>query len=178
MNTDGQRGFTLVELLVAALLFTYVMMSVGGLFVSALNIQRRAGGVIKIQENAQFVLESIAREVRVSTVTSGDTDCNPPDPVTTSVLTINHPVNGIVTYRYDRSSGIGVLYRNDERITTGDVDATAFAFCVSGSGKDGQQTRVTMPMTLQAVSGNPASRVSVSIQTTVTSRDLSSDLSP
>ncbi len=178
MNTDGQRGFTLIELLVAALLFSYVMISVGGLFVSALNIQRRAGGIVKIQENAQFTLESIAREVRVSTVTSGDTDCNPPDPVTTSELIIDHPVNGIVTYRYDRSSGAGILYRNDERITTEDVDVTALAFCVSGSGKDGQQTRVTIPMTLQAISGNPASRVSVSIQTTVTSRDLSTDLTP
>ncbi len=178
MNGDAQRGFTLIELLVAALLFTFVMISVGGLFVSALNLQRRAAGIIKIQENAQFSLESIAREVRVSTVSSGDTDCNPPDPATTRELVIDHPVNGMVTYRYDRSSGIGVLYRNDEPITSADVDITALAFCVSGSGKDGQQTRVTIPMTFQAVSGNPSSRVSVSIQTTVASRDLTTDLLP
>ena len=179
MKTRAQQGFTLIELLVAAAVFTYVVSSISGLFVTAINLQRRASGVQKIEENAQFALESIAREVRVSTVTSGDTDCNPVDPVTTATLAIQHPVNGAVTYRYDRSSGVGILYRNDQAITSGDVDITAFAFCVTGSGKtDKAQTRVTMPMTIQSAAGTPNTRVSVSLQTTVTSRDLSTDLSP
>jgi len=178
MKQDTQQGFTLIELLIAAVVFTFVMTAVSGLFVTALNLQRRAGGILKIEENAQFALESIAREVRVSTVTSGDSDCNPPDPATTSSLVIDHPVNGIVTYRYDRSSGVGTLYRNDQPITSAEVDITAFAFCVSGSGKDKLQTRVTMPVTFQVVSGTPSDRVSVSIQTTVVSRDLSTDLKP
>jgi prepilin-type N-terminal cleavage/methylation domain-containing protein len=175
MKTDVQRGFSLVELLVAAAVFTYVVASVSGLFVTAINVQRRATGIQRIEENAQFALESIAREVRVSTVTSGDTNCSPMDPVATATLVIDHPVNGTVTYRYDRDSGVGILYRNDQPITSGDVDITSFAFCVSGAGHDGQETRVTMPMTLQSAAG-PSSRVSVSLQTTVTSRDLSTDL--
>ncbi|HTP56803.1 MAG TPA: prepilin-type N-terminal cleavage/methylation domain-containing protein [Candidatus Paceibacterota bacterium] len=176
MKTDAQRGFSLIELLVAAAVFTYVVASIGGLFVTAINIQRRATGVQKIEENAQFALESIAREVRVSTVTSGDTDCNPVDPVATATLTIQHPVNGAVTYRYDRSSGVGILYRNDQAITSSDVDVASFAFCVSGSGHDGHQTRVTMPVTIQSLGGSPSTRVTVSLQTTVTSRDLTTDL--
>ena len=167
MKPPTQRGFTLIELLVAAAVFTYVVTSVTALFATALDLQRRASAVQKIEENAQFALESIAREVRVSTVTPGTTGC-------LSTLEILHPVNGTITYRYDSVSG--VLFRNDQPITASSVDITAFAFCVSGSGKDKQQTRVTMPMTMAVVTGRSSSQVSVSLQTTVTSRDLSTEL--
>lgn len=172
-----QSGFSLIELLIAAAIFTFVVVGVSGLFIQALDLQRRAAGIQKIEENSQFVLESIAREVRVSIVTSGDTDCNPPNPATTATLTINHPVNGVVTYTYDRSSGVGMLLRNGQPITSDDVDFMTFAFCVSGSGADNAQTRVTIPMTLQAIGGRAATRVSVSLQTTIVSRDLSVDFS-
>jgi len=176
MKPRTQKGFTLIELLIAAAVFTYVVTSVSALFATALDLQRRASAVQKIEENAQFALESIAREVRVSTVLSGDTTCSPMDPVKTATLKIHHPVNGDVTYTYNRIAGTGMLYRNDQPITASTVDITAFAFCVSGSGKDGQETRVTMPMKMEVVTGRSSSQVSVSLQTTVVSRDLSSEL--
>jgi len=172
-----ETGFSLVEMLVAATVFTFVVTSVSGLFIQALDLQRRASGIQKIEENAQFVTESITREVRVSKVISGDTNCSPPDPLTTATLTIQHPINGTVTYRYDKSSGLGVILRNDQPITSADVNFKTFAFCVSGSGPDGTQTRLTMPMTVESASGRPSTRVSASLQTTVVSRDLSIDLS-
>jgi len=167
-----QSGFSLIELLIAATIFTFVVAGVSGLFLQALNIQRRASGIQKIQENALYVLESIAREVRVSVVISGDTNCAPPDPLTTNTLVIQHPVNGTVTYEYNPLSVNDncVITRNGEPITSDDVDVSAFAFCVSGSGADGQQARVTIPMTLQVLAGNSLN--SVSLQTTIASRDL------
>ena len=181
MKPRTQKGFTLIELLIAAAVFTYVVTSVSALFATALDLQRRASAVQKIEENAQFALESIAREVRVSTVLSGDTTCSPVDPVKTATLKIHHPVNGDVTYTYNRIAGTGMLYRsdqygNDQPITASTVDITAFAFCVSGSGNDGQETRVTMPMKMEVVTGRSSSQVSVSLQTTVVSRDLSAEL--
>jgi prepilin-type N-terminal cleavage/methylation domain-containing protein len=172
-RTHSSSGFSLIEMLVAATVFSFIVTSVAGLFVQALDLQRRATGIQKIEENAQFVAESIAREVRVSRVTSGDTDCSPPDPLTTATLTIEHPVNGTVTYRYDRSAG--TVLRNDQPITSADVIFKAFAFCVSGSGTDGKQARVTMPMTVESVLGGPSTRVAVSLQTTIVSRDISED---
>ncbi len=172
-----QSGFSLVELLVAATIFTFVVTAVSGLFLQALDIQRRAAGIQKIQENALYVLESITREVRVSVVTSGDADCLSPVSLTTT-LTIDHPVNGPVIYEYSQlvTSGgtIGMIKRNGEQITSADVDVTAFAFCVSGSGADGLQTRVTIPMTLQTVGGKTIN--AVSLQTTIVSRDVSTDI--
>lgn len=172
---QSSKGFSLIELLVAATIFSFVVAGVSGLFAQALDLQRRAVGIQKIQENSQYVMESIAREVRVSRVISADTECNPLDPATAQ-LTIEHPVNGIVTYRHDRASQTGAILRNDQPITTADVDFKSLAFCVSGAGADGQQTRVTIPMTVEAAAGRPSMRVSTSLQTTIISRDQIMDL--
>lgn len=174
-NWERETGFSLIEMLVAAAVFTFVVTSVAGLFLQALNLQRRASGIQKIEENAQFVIESVAREVRVSKITSGDSFCLLSPPVNAATLTIQHPVNGTVTYQYDTSSGVGVILRNGQPITSADVNFKQFAFCVMGSGADGQQARVTMPMTIESV-GRAATRVSVFLETTVVSRDLTVDL--
>ncbi len=183
MNTlRTQRGFTIIEVLMASAVFAFVMIGVTQLYSNSLELQRRATGYQKIQENALFVLESIAREVRVSTITSGNTDCNPPD-ISTRTITLEHPVNGTVTYTYERVSDVGIITRisdikggSAEPITSSDVDVTNFAFCVSGSGVDQEQIRVTMPITLQASAGKPGDVVSVSLQSTIVSRDLTEEL--
>jgi prepilin-type N-terminal cleavage/methylation domain-containing protein len=177
-NRNNQSGFSLIELLVAATVFTFVVSGVSGLFVNALDLQRRATGIQKIEENVQFVLESIAREVRVSQITSGDTACDPLDPLGTSTLVMEHPVNGTVTYEYEIQGDVGVIFRNDQQITSADVNVVKFAFCVSGSGDDDLQTRITMPLTVESLAGRPSTRVRVSLQSTVVSRDLSSDFTP
>ncbi len=179
-SSNRQSGFSLVELLVAATIFTFVVMGVSSLFAQALDLQRRATGLQKIQENALYVMESIAREVRVSSITSLNTNCNPPD-AGTRTMTIKHPVNGDVTYTFGTATGVGAISRSangepDQVITSSDVDFKSFAFCVSGVGVDGKQSRVTIPMTIQAVSARASGRVTTSLQTTIVSRDLSEEL--
>jgi prepilin-type N-terminal cleavage/methylation domain-containing protein len=178
VNPRHSHGFSLIELLVAATIFSFVVAGVSGLFVQALDLQRRAGGIQKIQENAQYVLESIAREVRVSKITGPDTNCNPSD-ASNYTLTITHPVNGTVTYAYD--SVLGIITRNaggsgPQPITTTNVFFKKLAFCVSGSGADKAQARVTIPMTIESTDGRTSNRVSVSLQTTIISRDLTTEL--
>lgn len=183
-RTSRQLGFSLIELLVASTIFSFVVAGVSGLFLQALDLQRRASGIQKIQENALYVMESLSREVRVSKITSPNTvdgsgACDP-TVAATRTITLDHPVNGNVTYVYDRSSGFGVIKRNGEQITSADVDILSFGFCVSGAGADlgKQQSRVTIPMTIQSLIGRGSARVSVSLQTTIISRDISQDLAP
>jgi len=173
-----QRGFSLVELLVAATIFSFITAGVASLFIQALDIQRRAAGIQKIEENAQFVFESVAREVRVSRITSGDSDCSPPDPGTTRSITIEHPVNGTVTYDFIPGGTQGSIERNGMAITSADVNFKAFAFCVQGSGSDGKAARLTMTATIESMNSRPSTRVSATLQTTVVSRDLGADFGP
>lgn len=179
-SNKQDRGFSLIELLVAATIFSFIAAATTTLFVQALDLQRRATGIQKITENVQFALESIAREVRVSTILSGDTACDPPG-IESRSMTIEHPVNGEVTYRYVRNDQIGMLTRQvfgegERAITSDDVNVTAFAFCVQGSGPDDIQARVTIPLTIETVGGRPTTRAEASLQTTVVSRDLVTDL--
>ncbi|HXV26796.1 MAG TPA: prepilin-type N-terminal cleavage/methylation domain-containing protein [Candidatus Paceibacterota bacterium] len=176
MYPERQRGFSLVEMLVATAVFSFIIISVSGLYTRVLGLQRRAIGAARVQENALFVIESIAREIRVSRIPSGDSDCTGvPDPVTTRTIMLDHPVEGAITYAYDAANG--VVLRNGEELTSPEVRVTSFAFCVSGSGPDDLQARVTIPMTLENIASNPAYQVSVALQTTVVSRDLVTDLS-
>lgn len=176
-----QFGFSLIELLVAATIFTFVVTAVSGLFLQALDIQRRASGIQKIQENALYVLESISREVRVSKVVDPDTGSCDPGNLATRTITLNHPINGTVTYAYSIVSGVGRITRNvgvsgPQQITSSDINVVTLMFCVSGSGADvaKQQSRVTIPMTLQTLGGKTIN--SVSLQTTIVSRDVSVDI--
>jgi hypothetical protein len=142
---------------------------IGGIYAQVLGLQRRAQAAARVQENALFVVETVTREIRVSRITSGDSpDCS------ATQIDLEHPVEGSVTYRLDSTTG--AIERNGRSITSPDVEFTAFVFCVTGSGPDDVQARVTMPMTVQNRAMNPNRQVSISIQTTVVSRDLTIDL--
>lgn len=179
-----QSGFSLVELLVAAMIFTFVVVGVTQLFMGALDLQRRASGYQRIQENQLFVLESISRAVRVSSVASPDVNCADDGLADADELVIDHPDYGEVTYRYRKTpEGRGYLERSapdldvPEILTTDDVDVTRLGFCVKGAAPDdGAQARITIPMTIRAVSSRPSAQVAVSSQTTVVSRDLVEEL--
>ena len=178
MNTQRQRGFSLIELLVAATIFTFVVTAVTALFSQALQMQRRAQGIQKIDENAMFTLESMSREIRVSRILSGDAPCDGVPDATNYTLQIRHPSNGVVTYRFDPVQG-RLLRASatdpEQAISAPDVTYTKFAFCVTGAEDDNIQARVTMPMTIQAPGGTTRTPVSVSLQTSVVSRDLLTD---
>jgi len=178
-HNKNNAGFTLIELAIASTLFAFVMIGVTQLFASALDIQRRAVGYQAIEENALFVLESIAREIRVSTIISENTDCTGVDSGT-NTITVEHPVNGIVTYDYNPN--LGVITRSVNggfagAITSENVNVTKFKFCVAGVGLDDKQVRVTIPISIQASSGKGDSVVLISLQTTVVLREFTADLS-
>lgn len=165
-------GFSIIEMLVAATVFSFLIIIVSGLYVRVLALQRRANGAARVQENTLFLIESIAREIRVSKVTSGDTDCMGGGG--TDFIRLDHPVSGIVDYAYD--SATGEVSRDGGILNSPDVRFTDLQFCVSGSGPDNLQTRVTLLMTAENVTPSPGDQVSFTIQTTVTSRDLVTDL--
>jgi prepilin-type N-terminal cleavage/methylation domain-containing protein len=170
-----ESGFTLIEIMISAVLFVVLVGAVSGLFGQALSLQRRALGIQKVQENGQYLMESLVREIRPSQITSPDSSCDPVPDVLSRELRIVHPVNGAITFTYSKISGVGTLLRNGEPMTSADVDIAEFAFCVAGAGADGTAARITMPMTLQASAGRGGSTTAVTMQTTITSRDVTTD---
>lgn len=166
---NNNYGFTLVEMLTAIFLFSILMIVVGGAFVGSLNTQRTAFNIQQAEENANFTLESMAKEIRVGQVTSADTNC-PSSPATT--LSISHPVNGSIIY----SLSGGAIHRNangtDTIISSNTVQFTRLQFCILGATTgDQKQPRVTILATVKSVKTQQQS--SIDFQTTLSQRFLS-----
>lgn len=169
---QNQRGFTIVETLITTLVFSLVVIGVMGIFTQMLMIQRRGSAAQRIQENTQYVLELMAREIRVSRLAPGqNVDC-----VTTAknTLTFDRQVgSGTLTVVYSLSPQ-GVVQRTESGATADvsspNVKFTQLAFCVSGLGNDGIQPRVVIIAAVQDVA--TASDEIVRVQTLVTPRRL------
>jgi len=173
-NKRKMLGFTVVEFLVTAAVFSVIVTGAGGIFIEVLKIQRRGIEAQKIQENIQFVLDTISKEIRVSQIVAGqNTDC-----ATTfsDSLNIIHPESGSVTY----GSLNGRIQRTGGGVTTNlsgsDVEFSRFAFCIQYSEIDNNQARVTIIAQAKPLFGVSDPALIFDIQTTLSSRDLTIEL--
>ena len=162
-------GFTLVETLVVILIFSVIAVLMGGVFLGSLEIQRRAFNFQQAEENAGFILEAMAKEIRVSQINGPDTNC-PATPAAT--LSMTHPVNGSIIYSLSGS----VIHRNaggiDTSISSNTVQFTRLQFCISGSSIDDQrQPRVTIVGSLRST--KTKQQATIDFQTTLSQRFLS-----
>ena len=161
-------GFTLIEVTVTIMVFSIMVVLIGSIFARAVELERRTVWSQRVQENATLVLESMAKEIRVSDIVNQDSsDC------TATTLNITHPVNGAISYTM---SGNNILRQGAfaSIINSSEVQFTRLNFCVTGSGaSDNMSPKVTILMSLQSVRGTPPS--SVNLQTTVTSRAIRSE---
>lgn len=163
LNTRNNKGFSTIEVLATALVFSIAAMSIAGILARSLQLQRRANATQKIQENAIFVLEYVAREIRVSSINNQDSSC------TATVLNITHPVNGDVSYSLINGSVNRVAGGITGIISSSDVEFSRLVFCVKGSPLgDDVPTRVTILATIRDRSATPIT--SVDLQTTIDSR--------
>lgn len=147
------------------------MVLASGSFVPALTLQRRALNIKRVEENGRFILEMMARELRVANpINTADSGCPGSG---TNALSFIHPVNGSVEY----SLSGGVVHRRvngvDTVISNQDVEITRLTFCISGnSAGDDRQPRVTMVLGLKA-GGSADQADALDLETTVSQRVLS-----
>lgn len=166
---EPEKGFTIVEVLVASFVFSIIAIGISSIFIGILQNERRAFAAQKIEENAMFVLEMMARDIRVSKIENQeDLNCG------LTVLTIAHPVKGTVVY--DLNAGI---VRKTEGGTTVDISSSAINFtrmnfCVRGSGvTDQKQTVVTIISSIQNRTGKET--IKFDVQTSVSSRSVETE---
>ena len=161
------EGFTLVEVIISTFIFSLIVITISGLFVRVLSLERRAFASQKIQENGLFIMELVSREIRVSQIENQDSDCN------AQSLTIVHPINGPVTYSLIN----GILKRtsveNGSNVTTdlssSDVVFSNLKFCIKGSSIANEQVRVAIIASIQNKIGPEI--LTANLETTVSSRD-------
>lgn len=174
--TKKEKGFTLIELLVTTFLFSIIITIVGSLFVQIMGMQRRAFLLQQAHENINFIVETIAREVRVGNMCTLTFPCGSlPDR-----LNITHPVNGRIEYYLDSGnihrvlSDSGVTCSSppcDSILNSSAVIFTRFQFLVDGEVRDDlKQPRVTVVIGVE--SNDPSRSISINTQTTMSQRLL------
>ncbi len=164
-------GFTLVEFLVTVFVFSVMALATIAIFVRAMDIERRSFSAQRIQENALAVLELMAKEIRVGTISGPNSNCS----ANTLDMTVYDPSPITVIYRLNATSGVvereygGVTYL----VSSSDVIFNNLIFCILNSGLDDQPARVTV---LASISNRVGKVITVNLQTTITSRDIADEL--
>lgn len=159
----NNKGLSTIELLATVFVFSIIVVIVGGIVARSIHIQRRAAAAQKVQENALFILESMAKEIRVSEVRNQNSDC------TATSLNITHPINGEVSYMLSGGTVRRIQGSATNIVSSSDIEFTRLLFCIRGSGlSDNLPSRVTIVASLKNKTGNEV--VSADLQTTITSR--------
>jgi Tfp pilus assembly protein PilW len=157
-----KKGFTLIELLVAMSIFIIVIMVVLGLFTTAIKAQRKAFAMQNAQENARFVMEFMAKEIRMSTINSS----------TESTLSITRSDGSTVTYAI-----IGGKIERTSPLSSGSISSEEVyitgSFYTEGVGsEDGLQPKLTIALKIETLSVKAEERTKINIQTTLCQRNL------
>ncbi len=171
-SRPSNAGFTLIEIITAFLIFSIILTVFSSVFLSSSRLQKKAFNIQQAEENANYILESMAKEIRVSRISGPDSNC-PSSPVTS--LSITHPVNGSIIYSLSGTSVQRTVNGTVTTISSNTVDFTRLQFCISGTpvreARDFKQPRVTILASIK--SKKTQQQAGIDIQTTVSQRFLS-----
>jgi len=168
----NNKGFTMVELLVAIASFIIIVSIAVGGFSGALRSQRQSIALLNANYNSSLVLEQMAREIR-----TGMNFCiNQSIACSESQLVFTNAYGQNVVYRLN-NSGIeksidgGTSFK---KITADDVVVDYLKFILNGQTfGDGKQTRITILIGIKSKESSVSGSV-VNLQTTVSPRVLDS----
>jgi len=171
-DSRPQKGFTLIEMLVAVIVLALIIGSATGLFISAIRSQAKALVAQKLLDETGYVMEYMSRALRMAKkdMTGG---CIP--------VKQNYQLtaSGIKFLNYQDIcqefylGGDDKLYEDKDGyflpLTSGGFEISSLNFNLSGEAQDYLQPRVTILMTIKKTG---ATGSEVKIQTTISQRNL------
>jgi prepilin-type N-terminal cleavage/methylation domain-containing protein len=178
-SAAGAKGFSLVELLVAIGVFSFIMTISAGAYLVMIQINQRAQATALVADTLSFVFENMTREIRTGLnygCPTAPTNCT--DGTTFSftnttgqniVYTRVAPAgqNGYITEAIDTDPPL--------RLTDSSINITSLKFTLVGAGVPGSGDYV-QPYVQMFVSGvanaGPGQSLSFSLQTSATMRGI------
>lgn len=186
-SVKNNKGFTLVEIMVAISIFTLVMFISTGAIFSIIDANRKSQSLRSVMDNLNYTLEAMTRTIRFGTnyhcdITQGSISV-PSDCLSgASSIAVTNSSGGQVRYRLmsgriERSTDGGATY---SRLTSADVTVTSLLFGVSGSASYTSEGAgpYYQPKVVVVVSGyvgaKPTSQSTFTLQTLVSQRIIDS----
>ena len=156
------KGFTLVELLVAMVVFTLIVMIVGNIAVSVIRGQRKAIVIQNSQEAGRFLLETMAKEIRASVINTGSGNG-------LTLLDITNRYGNTLDYQFDNSNKR--LLRDGQIASPSNIDITGGFYIREYSFPAAPARKVvTIVMKIEVISTKIEERVEINLQNTIASR--------
>jgi prepilin-type N-terminal cleavage/methylation domain-containing protein len=177
-----KNGFTLIELLVALAIFSIVVGISMAIFLSALQIQRKALALERLLDQTNYVMEYMSRALRMAKKQTAEF------PVCLSQNGLNYEITragkGLKFLNYQGICQEFFLDVNlkrlkelkggsEEFLTSSELEVESFNIKVSGaSEQDTDQPRVTLFLKIKGKGQKPEEKPEIKIQTTISQRDL------
>ena len=159
IKNKKNTGFTLIELIVAMAVFSLAIVGAVGIFIRAIEGQRKIAAIQAVEENARFVLEMLAKEVRMSAV-------NSPNGANDSLDIIARKEAGDEPVVYSLANG--QIIRNGEAITSSQVKVSRLKFYINKSA--GAPTLVSLAITIENQSQKTEKKAEMNLATTLSDR--------
>lgn len=186
------KGFTLLEVIVATAIFSIVVSAISALFMGAVQTQRNVLAQQDLIDNTRYALEHMSRQIRmarrdgtgacVGTVDHTFTP-TPAEEILDSLTFIDYR-GDCLTYsktggriqltikKYDAQSS-NFLSGTPVDLTSGDIIVNALEFDARGEwAYDVQQPRVIIFLDAQAAGVKPESSPQILLQTVVSTRNI------
>jgi len=162
-NNSSGAGFTLVELIVAMAAFSFIVLAMTGIAQSVIKSQRKAFALQEIQENGRYLMESVGKEVRMSTINSAASS------QTTSISLTDSDGDDIdyqfISNKMQRRVNLGVW----QDISSSNINLTGYFYIRKGVAP-APRALVTMVMKVEMAGGRAEGQAENYLQTTLSSR--------
>ncbi len=172
--THSSRGYSLIELIVALGLFSFVMTIATGGYLIMLSVNRNAQAITTGVNSLSYALESMTRTIRTGsdyTCNGGVTDCNEGSTFKVKAITDIY-----VTYgSFVDAQGNGVITQNDIPLTDSSINVTSLTFYATGmTDADAIQANVIISITgrVPVGPGKPPKEVNVQSSATMRGTDI------
>ncbi|MBZ9572492.1 prepilin-type N-terminal cleavage/methylation domain-containing protein [Patescibacteria group bacterium] len=177
----ARKGFTLIEIIVAVAIFALIVGTISGLFVSAIQSQRRILATQEILNQASYVMEYMGRALRMA-----KKELNTPPISCLSRYGLNYETtaNGLKFIDYNDVCtefflDAGLLKKTAEGVTlpltSTDLQVNSLKFNLLGADQppaDNLQPRVTIFLEIETKRSVPGLPPKILIQTSVSQRNL------
>jgi Tfp pilus assembly protein PilV len=184
------KGLSLIEVIASIGVFSLMMVTIAGIFGSSISSSRSNRVIERNVENAQFVMNEMAKELRTSTVVD-PADAPPGAPVTqNSVRFFDYSQSKCIKYFIATVNGNSVIKRAvpsavtadptacagaamdvEQIMTTGDVVPSFYVITSSNGGVNSTLARVGRVTMVFVVKEKAGATQSVTLQTSVSLRD-------
>ena len=161
-----EKGFTLVELLVSAAIFSILILSATGIFVKIMNVQKKAFAIQEVQDNISYTMEMISKEIRMMSEIDESTKGQEVSTLVFKNTKEEDIVYSLIDGQLMRKEGI----EDSQAITSSNVTVSDLTFYVNNwDATSGPQPIVTVNMVMEISDGN-FGKAQARLQTTLNGR--------